>query len=82
MKVVTYYPNNRKMYDRDECKYTNLTKLLIHLQNSGTLQVIDKQSGEDVTNRILREIVGVMQVDNEVLLDFIVTHGTAVEGDV
>lgn len=71
MKVVTYYPNNRKMYDRDEAKYTNLNKLLAHLQNGGTLQVIDKQSGDDVTNRILKEIVGVMNVDDDVLLTFI-----------
>lgn len=75
MKVVTYYPNNRKMYDRDEAKYTNLTKLLAHLHNGGTLQVIDKQSGEDVTNRILKEIVGVMPVENDVILDFIIKHG-------
>lgn len=71
---ITYYANYRKMYDKDAKKYVTLTKLCEAVHGGNSVEIIDHVTGEDITNRILKEMVSYIIVSNEELFEFILKH--------
>ena len=56
MPQIKRYPN-RKLYDTDAKRYVTLDELATLIQEGGDVQVIDNESGEDLTNVTLTQIV-------------------------
>lgn len=56
MPQIKRYPN-RKLYDTDAKRYVTLDRLATMIQEGADIQVIDNESGEDLTNVTLTQIV-------------------------
>ena len=56
MPQIKRYPN-RKLYDTDAKRYVTLDELATMIQEGADIQVIDNESGEDLTNVTLTQIV-------------------------
>lgn len=56
MPQIKRYPN-RKLYDTEAKRYVTLDELAIMIQEGADVQVIDNESGEDLTNVTLTQIV-------------------------
>jgi polyhydroxyalkanoate synthesis regulator protein len=58
---------NRKLYNPQITKYVTLDELVSYLKNGQAIQVIDNDSGMDVTNETLKACVVKLNLDNELL---------------
>jgi polyhydroxyalkanoate synthesis repressor PhaR len=56
MPVIKRYPN-RKLYDTEAKRYITLDQITQLIQNGVEIQVIDHESGEDLTNLTLTQII-------------------------
>lgn len=56
MPQIKRYPN-RKLYDTDAKRYVTLDELATMIQDGAEVQVIDNESGDDLTNVTLTQIV-------------------------
>ncbi|HNG96557.1 MAG TPA: polyhydroxyalkanoate synthesis regulator DNA-binding domain-containing protein, partial [Acidobacteriota bacterium] len=48
---------NRKLYDATERRYITLEEISEFIQNNEEIQVIDKASGEDITEQVLSKVI-------------------------
>ena len=56
MRTIKRYPN-RKLYDLASKRYVTLEDIALTIQDGEDVQVIDHESGEDLTNVILSQII-------------------------
>jgi len=56
MKTIKRYPN-RKLYDLDRKRYVTLDDISLMIQEGEELQVVDHDSGEDLTSVTLSQII-------------------------
>ena len=56
MRVIKRYPN-RKLYDTEAKRYVSLEQLFALIRQGAELQVVEHESGADVTNTILTQII-------------------------
>ena len=56
MIVIKKY-ENRRMYDTSASRYVNLEDVAEMVRNGEELQVVDAKSGEDLTARVLTQII-------------------------
>jgi polyhydroxyalkanoate synthesis repressor PhaR len=56
MALIKRYPN-RKLYDTDAKKYVTLDEIGVMVRSGTEVQVIDHESGEDVTSLTLTQII-------------------------
>lgn len=57
MRVIKKYPN-RRLYDTEQSKYIKMKDVLSIIRDEGVdLQVVDVESGEDVTRGVLIQII-------------------------
>ncbi|NUQ37533.1 MAG: pesticidal protein Cry15Aa [Caldilineales bacterium] len=56
MKIIKRYPN-RKLYDLDHKQYVTLDDIAFMIQEGKDVQVIDHESGEDLTSVTLSQII-------------------------
>jgi polyhydroxyalkanoate synthesis repressor PhaR len=82
-RVIKKYPN-RRLYDTTESRYVTLSDVCSLVQNEYEVQVIDKQSGDDITRSILLQVIsdreqnGEALISQEFLVDIIRRHGKVV----
>ena len=78
-RVIKKYPN-RRLYDTTESRYVTLSDVCSLIQNQYEVQVIDKQSGDDITRSILLQVIsdreqnGEALISQEFLVDIIRRH--------
>ena len=78
-RVIRKYPN-RRLYDTTESRYVTLSDVCSLVQNEYEVQVIDKQSGDDITRSILLQVIsdreqnGEALISQEFLVDIIRRH--------
>lgn len=78
-RVIKKYPN-RRLYDTTESRYVTLSDVCSLVQNEYEVQVIDKQSGDDITRSILLQVIsdreqnGEALISQEFLVDIIRRH--------
>ena len=53
MKRIIYRYQNRKLYDSYVGKYTNLKKLVRIMKKGDDIHVVNRENGEDITNKTL-----------------------------
>jgi polyhydroxyalkanoate synthesis repressor PhaR len=56
MAIIKRYPN-RKLYDTDAKRYVTLDEIAVMVRNGAEVQVIDHETGEDVTSLTLTQII-------------------------
>ena len=56
MKTIKRYPN-RKLYDLDRKRYVTLDDISLMIQEGEELQVVDHDTGEDLTSVTLSQII-------------------------
>ena len=56
MRMIKRYPN-RKLYDLDRKRYVTLDNIAIMIQEGEDVQVIDHETGEDLTSITLSQII-------------------------
>ena len=56
MPLIKRYPN-RKLYDTEAKTYVTLDQLTVLIQHGADVQVIDHETGEDLTNLTLTQII-------------------------
>ena len=56
MPIIKRYPN-RKLYDTEAKRYVTLENITVMIQNGQDVQVIDYETGEDLTNLTLSQII-------------------------
>jgi polyhydroxyalkanoate synthesis repressor PhaR len=56
MRTIRHYPN-RKLYDTQESHYVTLTALAEILRQGEEIQVIDRETGRDLTAATLAQII-------------------------
>lgn len=56
MPTIKRYPN-RKLYDTEAKRYVTLENIALMIQGGRELQVIDHETGEDLTNLTLSQII-------------------------
>ena len=54
--VIKRYPN-RKLYDTEAKRYVTLDQVTVLIQDGQEIQVVDHESGEDLTNLTLTQII-------------------------
>ena len=54
--TIKRYPN-RRFYSRDSSKYVSLPDIEQMIQKGGTVQILDNQSGEDITRPVLTQLI-------------------------
>ena len=62
MKTITFYPKNRKLYDRDTKKYTNLSEIISYIKQDIDITIINKETNEIVTNKHLTEALNLLDI--------------------
>jgi polyhydroxyalkanoate synthesis repressor PhaR len=78
-RVIRKYPN-RRLYDTTESRYVTLSDVCNLVQDEHEVQVIDKQSGDDITRAILLQVIsdreqnGEALISQEFLVDIIRRH--------
>ena len=55
-KIIKRYAN-RKLYDTDQSCYVTLDEIQLMVKNGEDLRVVDKKTGEDLTNQTLAQII-------------------------
>lgn len=55
MRIIKYA--NRKLYDRDQHGYVTLSDVIEKIKEGSTLNVLDKQSGLDITLDVLKSLL-------------------------
>ena len=55
--ILKKYGKNRRLYDTSAKRYVNLDELKVMIRNGVDVQVIDSQTGEDITRVCLMQIV-------------------------
>ena len=66
VRLIKKYPN-RRLYDTGESKYIKLTEVKKMIEEGVSLQVVDSQSGENITRSILLQIIYEQESNNEPL---------------
>ena len=56
MPIIKRYPN-RKLYDTEAKRYVTLENIALMIQEGREVQVIDHETGEDLTNLTLSQII-------------------------
>jgi len=56
MPIIKRYPN-RKLYNTESKRYVTLEHIAAMIQNGGDVQIIDYETGEDLTNLTLSQII-------------------------
>ena len=56
MRTIKRYPN-RKLYDLEQKRYVTLDDIAVMIQDGEDIQVIDHESGEDLTSITLSQII-------------------------
>jgi polyhydroxyalkanoate synthesis repressor PhaR len=56
MPIIKRYPN-RKLYDTEAKRYVTLENIALMIQDGREVQVIDHETGEDLTNLTLSQII-------------------------
>ena len=56
MPIIKRYPN-RKLYDTEAKRYVTLESIAVMIQSGGDVQIIDHETGEDLTNLTLSQII-------------------------
>ncbi|MEO5341679.1 MAG: polyhydroxyalkanoate synthesis repressor PhaR [Magnetococcus sp. MYC-9] len=85
MRVIRKYPN-RRLYDTERSAYVTLDGIRQLVLDNVLFQVVDKQSGEDITRSILLQIISEEEGDGtpvfstEVLQQIIRFYGGALQG--
>lgn len=80
VRLIKKYPN-RRLYDTGDSKYIKLTEVRKMIEDGLQVQVVDSQSGEDITRSILLQIIYEQESDEEPLFStenlekFIRYHG-------
>ncbi|MBF0460644.1 MAG: polyhydroxyalkanoate synthesis repressor PhaR [Magnetococcales bacterium] len=85
MRVIRKYPN-RRLYDTECSTYVTLEGIRQLVLDNIPFQVVDKQSGEEITHNILLQIISEAENDGapvfstEVLQQIIRFYGGALQG--
>ena len=56
MRVIKKYPN-RRLYDTEKSSYITISNVLDIIREGADLQVVDADSGEDITRSVLVQII-------------------------
>jgi polyhydroxyalkanoate synthesis repressor PhaR len=56
MPLIKRYPN-RKLYDTERKKYIKLNDIVSFIQQGNDLQVVENETGEDITSLVLTQIL-------------------------
>ncbi|MDD3518402.1 MAG: polyhydroxyalkanoate synthesis repressor PhaR [Chromatiales bacterium] len=84
-RQIKKYPN-RRLYDTRESRYITLADVRRLLRTGEDVQVLDSQSGEDITRSILIQIITEQEAGaeplftNETLTRFIRSYDDAIQG--
>ena len=68
--VVTYY-KNRKLYSHDASRYINLSECKQMIDAGYNIKFVAHKTGEDVTERCLKEMLCKFSVSQDVLIKLI-----------
>ncbi len=86
-RIIKKYPN-RRLYDTEVSRYITLNDVRDLVLERMDFQVIDKQSGEDITRSILLQVIseeeegGNPMFTTEVLVQFIRFYGDSMQNSV
>jgi polyhydroxyalkanoate synthesis regulator protein len=72
MNTIIRYPN-RKLYDKQAKKYTNLTALVQKSRNKETFKVLDNVTKADITAKTLKQALTVVELSEETVKELL--HG-------
>jgi polyhydroxyalkanoate synthesis regulator protein len=70
MNTIIRYPN-RKLYDKQAKKYTNLTALVQKIRNNEIFQVLDNVTKTDITAKTLKQALTTVELSEEAVKDLI-----------
>lgn len=73
-RIIKKYPN-RRLYDTEESRYITLHDIRQLVMDKVEFQVIDKQSGEDITRGILLQVITEQEQTGDPLLSLDVLTG-------
>ena len=68
MMTVKKYDNRKLYFDG---KYISLIDIITALKQGQQVEVISHSSGEDVTNKTLKEALVILEIDTETVIDLI-----------
>ena len=76
--VITYY-KNRKLYFRDASRFVNLSECKQLMDSGYHLKFIEHSTGEDVTERCLKEMLCKITVSKTKLIDMLNSYKVSSE---
>ena len=70
-KTLKYY-SNRNLYDTNESRYTNHLEVIEHLKKGLDIEIIDHNTGHNIEDVILCEVIKSVKLTKEQLVELIV----------
>jgi len=61
--LIKKYPN-RRLYDTDQARYVTYTDVINRVRDRFTVKVMDRKTGQDITNQVLLQCVAEQERTN------------------
>ncbi len=71
--VLKKYPN-RRLYDTESCSYVTLGQVTAYIKDNRTIEVINSETGEDITASVLTNILSMMAKQGDRILPVSLLH--------